>query len=93
MEEQVTRTSVRERSKREILIEVSTPYLLCIFANICFAGSNIVTKVTLDQGMSPYVLLFYSNALGTLASAPLALIFERFSFSILFLLFIVLLKT
>ncbi|PON52537.1 Plant-drug/metabolite exporter [Trema orientale] len=77
MEEQESRRSVRGGSKREILIQKSTPYLLCIFANICFAGFNIVTKVSLDQGMSRYVLLVYSNFFGILASAPLALIFER----------------
>lgn len=84
MEEQETRISVRVRSKREILIEESTPYVLCVFANICIAGLNIVTKVSLDHGMNRYELLVYSNAFGTLASAPLALIFERFIFSFSF---------
>ncbi|PON40846.1 Plant-drug/metabolite exporter [Trema orientale] len=76
MEEQDTRR-VRVRSKKEILIEQCTPYLLCIFCNICVAGFNVVSKVSLDQGMSRYVLLVYSTAFGSLASAPLALVFER----------------
>lgn len=65
-------------SKREIVIEESKPYILCVIANICIAGFNIVSTVSLDQGMRRYVLVVHGNALGTLASAPLALVFERY---------------
>lgn len=57
--------------------EVSKPYILCIFANICFAGFPVVIKVSLDKGMSCYVLVVYGHAFGTLATALLALLFER----------------
>ncbi|CAB4274005.1 unnamed protein product [Prunus armeniaca] len=56
--------------------EVSKPYVLCIFANICFAGFPVVIKVSLDKGMSCYVLVVYGHAFGTLATALLALLFE-----------------
>ncbi|KAM1016323.1 hypothetical protein ACFX13_046769 [Malus domestica] len=45
--------------------------------NICFAGFNVVSKVSLDKGMSCYVLVVYAHVFGTLATALLALIFER----------------
>ncbi|KAL6347132.1 hypothetical protein AAG906_012713 [Vitis piasezkii] len=53
------------------------PYMLCVFSNICFAGFNIVSKVSLDKGMSRYVLVVYGYAFGTLATALLVLLFER----------------
>lgn len=62
------------------IFEELKPYIMCIIANIFCAGFNIVTKISLNQGMSPYVLVVYGNAFGALASAPLALFFERFLF-------------
>ena len=52
-------------------------YILCVFSNICFAGFNIVSKVSLNKGMSRYVLVVYGYAFGTLATAILVLLFER----------------
>ncbi|KAF3445058.1 hypothetical protein FNV43_RR14751 [Rhamnella rubrinervis] len=75
MEEQDERA--RGRSKRETVIEESKPYILCIFANVLYAGYNIINKVALNQGMSQFVLVVYGNTLGTLATALLALTFER----------------
>lgn len=66
----------RER-KREMGYEEWKPYILCVFSNICFAGFNIVSKVSLDKGMSRYVLVVYGHAFGTLATALLVLLFER----------------
>ena len=76
MEEEGERI-VRGSSKREILIEESKPYILCIFANVLFSGFNIICKHSLDLGMSPYLLLVYGNAFGTVATALLAITFER----------------
>ena len=89
MEEQAERTGrgITRVMRGKIIEEYSKPYLLCVFANICFGGFNIVSKVSLDQGMSCYVLVFYGNAFGTLASAPLALILERFFLFLFFILF------
>ncbi|GMN27262.1 hypothetical protein TIFTF001_001576 [Ficus carica] len=65
------------RSKREIVIEESKPYILCLICVLVEAGYNIISKVTLDKGMSCYVLVFYGYAFGTLATALLAFLFER----------------
>ncbi|WCJ39105.1 nodulin MtN21 /EamA-like transporter family protein [Euphorbia peplus] len=53
------------------------PYLLCVFCSFCFAGFNIISKVSLDKGMSLYVLVAYAYVFGTLTTAILALLFER----------------
>ena len=66
------------KSKREMFIEESTPYILCILGIICDAGFNIVSKVALDNGMSYYVLVAYGQAFKTVPTALLAFIFERF---------------
>lgn len=71
---------LRMRSKSEIVIEESKPYILCLICVLVEAGNNIISKVTLDKGMNCYVLVFYGYAFGTLASA-LAFLFERFGFS------------
>lgn len=47
MEEQNERA--KGRSKRETVIEESKPYILCIFANVLFAGYNIICKLALNQ--------------------------------------------
>ncbi|XP_058007353.1 WAT1-related protein At2g40900-like [Hevea brasiliensis] len=67
-----------KRDKNIILIlENSKPYFLCIFSNFCYSAFNIISKVTLDKGMSRYVLVAYGHAFGTLTTALLALLFER----------------
>ncbi|KAJ4705614.1 WAT1-related protein [Melia azedarach] len=53
------------------------PYMLSIFCCFCYAGYNLVSKVSLDEGMSRYVLVVYAHAFGTLATAVLAFLFER----------------
>ncbi|PON40847.1 Plant-drug/metabolite exporter [Trema orientale] len=65
------------KSKREMFIEESIPYILCILCSFCGAGYFVVSKVSLDKGMSRYVLVAYGYAFGTLATALLAFIFER----------------
>lgn len=42
-----------------------------------FAGMNIITKVSLNRGMSHYVLVVYRHAFATAAIAPFALVLER----------------
>ncbi|KAM1666819.1 hypothetical protein ACFX1X_046399 [Malus domestica] len=77
MEEQLGDTAIEGNSRRERVIEKLKPYILCIFSNICFAGFSVVSKVSLDKGMSCYVLVVYAHVFGTLATALFALIFER----------------
>ncbi|GAY32549.1 hypothetical protein CUMW_002970 [Citrus unshiu] len=51
--------------------------MLSIFCSCCYAGLNIISKVSLDKGMSRYVLVVYAHAFATLATAVLAILFER----------------
>ncbi|KAG8650548.1 WAT1-related protein At5g07050 [Manihot esculenta] len=66
-----------ERERNNNIIEISKPYVLCLLSNFCFAAFNIISKLTLDNGMSRYVLVAYGHALATLTTALLALLFER----------------
>ena len=75
----------RGSTKQEVCKELK-PYIYCIFCSFCYAGYNIVSKVYLDKGMSRYVLVAYGHAFGTLATAFLAFLFERYPLS--FLLFV-----
>lgn len=43
-----------------------------------FAGMNIITKVSLNRGMSHYVLVVYRHAFATAAIAPFAIVLERY---------------
>ncbi|WCJ39090.1 nodulin MtN21 /EamA-like transporter family protein [Euphorbia peplus] len=61
----------------ENLMERMKPYMYSIFVALCFGGFNIVSKVSLDDGMSQYVLVGYGFAFGTVTVAVLALLFER----------------
>uniref|UniRef100_A0A0V0I2Q8 WAT1-related protein n=1 Tax=Solanum chacoense TaxID=4108 RepID=A0A0V0I2Q8_SOLCH len=42
-----------------------------------YAGMNVITKVSLNGGMSHYVLVVYRHAFATLSIAPFALLLER----------------
>ncbi|XP_058107366.1 WAT1-related protein At5g07050-like [Magnolia sinica] len=53
------------------------PYIAMISLQFGYAGMNIITKVSLNRGMSHYVLVVYRHAFATGAIAPFALILER----------------
>ncbi|KAF9679501.1 hypothetical protein SADUNF_Sadunf06G0021400 [Salix dunnii] len=53
------------------------PYIAMISLQFGYAGMNIITKVSLNQGMSHYVLVVYRHAFATAAIAPFAIILER----------------
>eukprot|EP00262_Sarcandra_glabra_P019662 TRINITY_DN749_c0_g1_i1.p1 TRINITY_DN749_c0_g1~~TRINITY_DN749_c0_g1_i1.p1 ORF type:complete len:407 (+),score=52.72 TRINITY_DN749_c0_g1_i1:86-1306(+) len=59
------------------LIQRCKPYLAMISLQFGYAGMNIITKVSLNRGMSHYVLVVYRHAFATGAIAPFALILER----------------
>lgn len=59
------------------LLEKSKPYIAMICLQFGYAGMNIVTKVSLNGGMSHYVLVVYRNAFATAVIAPFALLLER----------------
>ncbi|XP_058740147.1 WAT1-related protein At5g07050-like [Vicia villosa] len=53
------------------------PYIAMICLQFGFAGMNIITKVSLNRGMSHYVLVVYRHAFATAAIAPFAIVLER----------------
>lgn len=52
-------------------------YTAMICLQFGYAGMNIITKVSLNQGMSHYVLVVYRHAFATASIAPFAFMFER----------------
>ncbi|KQK05635.1 WAT1-related protein At5g07050 [Brachypodium distachyon] len=58
-------------------LEKAKPYIAMISLQFGYAGMNVLTKVSLNGGMSHYVLVVYRHAFATVAIAPLALILER----------------
>ncbi|KAL3357359.1 hypothetical protein AABB24_017852 [Solanum stoloniferum] len=69
-----------ERIKEECncsFFQRSKPYIAMISLQFGYAGMNIITKVSLNRGMSHYVLVVYRNAFATIVIAPFALILER----------------
>lgn len=72
--------------------QVSKPYIAMISLQFGYAGMNIMTKVSLNRGMSHYVLVVYRHAIATIAMAPFAFFVERkgrpkLTFSIAWLIF------
>ncbi|XP_068658159.1 WAT1-related protein At5g07050-like [Aristolochia californica] len=53
------------------------PYIAMTSLQFGYAGMNIITKVSLNRGMSHYVLVVYRHAFATAVIAPFALILER----------------
>ncbi|KAF1883282.1 hypothetical protein Lal_00030388 [Lupinus albus] len=53
------------------------PYIAMISMQFGYAGMNIITKVSLNRGMSHYVLVVYRHAFATAAIAPFAFVLER----------------
>ncbi|XP_028798657.1 WAT1-related protein At5g07050-like [Neltuma alba] len=58
-------------------LESSKHYIAMIALQFGYAGMNIITKVSLNQGMSHYVLVVYRHAFATASIAPFVFIFER----------------
>jgi len=59
------------------LIEKSTPYIAMISLQFGYAGMNIISKVSLNRGMSHFVLVVYRQAVATVILAPFAFFLER----------------
>ena len=59
-------------------VEKAKPYIAMISLQFGYAGMNVLTKVSLNQGMSHYVLVVYRHAFATLSIAPFALVLERY---------------
>ncbi|BAT92791.1 hypothetical protein LR48_Vigan05g073500 [Vigna angularis] len=58
-------------------LENSKHHFAMIALQFGYAGMNIITKVSLNRGMSHYVLVVYRHAIATAVIAPFAFIFER----------------
>jgi len=61
----------------ESLMQRCKPYVAMISLQFGYAGMNVITKVSLNHGMSHYVLVVYRHAFATLSIAPFALVLER----------------
>lgn len=59
-------------------LENSKHHFAMIALQFGYAGMNIITKVSLNRGMSHYVLVVYRHAFATAVIVPFAFIFERF---------------
>ncbi|KAG6466245.1 hypothetical protein ZIOFF_075964 [Zingiber officinale] len=59
------------------LLQKCKPYVAMTSLQFGYAGMNIITKVSLNHGMSHYVLVVYRHAFATLSIAPFAIILER----------------
>ncbi|XP_047322482.1 WAT1-related protein At5g07050-like [Impatiens glandulifera] len=57
--------------------ERAKPYIAMICLQFGYAGMNIISKVSLNRGMSHYVLVVYRHAFATLVIAPFAIVLER----------------
>ncbi|CAL1399953.1 unnamed protein product [Linum trigynum] len=66
-----------EKLRCSKFLETSKPYFAMISLQFGYAGMNIITKVSLNHGMSHYVLVVYRHAIATAVIAPFALFFER----------------
>lgn len=54
------------------------PALAMMTVQVGFAGLNIVSKLAMDSGMSPFVMITYRNIVATVFLAPLAFLLERY---------------
>uniref|UniRef100_A0A0E0DRC1 EamA domain-containing protein n=1 Tax=Oryza meridionalis TaxID=40149 RepID=A0A0E0DRC1_9ORYZ len=61
----------------ESLMQKCKPYVAMVSLQFGYAGMNVITKVSLNHGMSHYVLVVYRHAFATLSIAPFALVLER----------------
>lgn len=59
------------------LFNTCKPYIAMISLQFGYAGMNIITKISLNGGMSHYVLVVYRHAIATAVIAPFAFFFER----------------
>ena len=54
------------------------PTVAMVLVQLGFAGMNVLSKLALDTGMSPYVLIAYRNLIAGVFLAPVAFYFERY---------------
>ena len=57
--------------------EKENPALIMTFMQISFSIMNVITKITLNQGISFFVLVFYRHVVSTIAIDSFAYFWER----------------
>jgi drug/metabolite transporter (DMT)-like permease len=55
------------------------PTVAMLLVQIGFAGNNLLSKMALDNGASPYVLISCRSLIAALFLAPFAVYFERYA--------------
>ncbi|WOK98957.1 WAT1-related protein [Canna indica] len=58
-------------------LKACAPYIDMVVAQFAYAGSNILCKLALEQGMSLLVFIVYRHLIAMLIFGPLAFVFER----------------
>ncbi|KAF7847479.1 hypothetical protein BT93_L2915 [Corymbia citriodora subsp. variegata] len=53
------------------------PFLAMVIVQVGYAGMMITSKLAMDSGMNPFVLVTYRQIFATLATIPFALLLER----------------
>ncbi|KAH0726953.1 hypothetical protein KY284_002818 [Solanum tuberosum] len=53
------------------------PFFLMVLVQLGSAGTVIISKIVMDDGMNPYVHLSYRQIIATISIAPFAYFFER----------------
>lgn len=71
--EQRRRTKIEERMRSTSVI----PFVAMFVVQLGYAGMNITSKLAIQSGMHPLVLVAYRQIFGTLSIAPLAYWLER----------------
>uniref|UniRef100_A0ACD5VHX4 Uncharacterized protein n=1 Tax=Avena sativa TaxID=4498 RepID=A0ACD5VHX4_AVESA len=59
------------------MVRECLPTVAMVLVQLGFAGMNVLSKLALDTGMSPYVLIAYRNLIAGVFLAPGAFYFER----------------
>ncbi|XP_021283042.1 WAT1-related protein At1g09380 [Herrania umbratica] len=56
------------------------PFLANVLVQLGYAGMNITSKLAMESGMKPLILVAYRQIFATLAIAPFAYFLERLTF-------------
>lgn len=59
-------------------LKANAPYMGMAVVQLAYAGSNILCKLALDQGLRFLVLAVYRHLIALAVLGPLALVLERF---------------
>lgn len=54
------------------------PFMVMVFVQVCYAGLNITSKLAMESGMNPLVLVAYRQIFATIAIAPFGYWMERY---------------